>query len=98
MADRDAERNHGVKAGRLLVRWSEREKDFLVTFPDFKSTGGFAIGWLTQIRVDDGYPGARTTRLSDEELPFKGRTFAQEMESRGYDPKTLRFQIDKLED
>lgn len=68
------------KAGRLLFRWSNREKDYLTSFP--RSCDGHWLNGLLNF-------------LEDSET---GRTVIEELEARGYDPKTIRFQCDRRAD
>lgn len=69
----------GVKEGRLIARWSKRHNDFLINFPS-KPDGHFLYGLISSGRY---------------EVLSTGRTLLEELESRGYDTKTLRIQCDR---
>lgn len=72
-----------AKEGRLLLRWSNKENDFLVSFPRSQD-GGLLFMALQHTSL---YPDL--DRKSD---------LLSELERRGYDLKTLRFSIDKKSD
>lgn len=67
-----------LKAGRLLGRWSKRERDYLFSYPTSKSDGGWLYYVMCVRKDDDGK-----------------RTLIEELDARGFDPKTLRIQVDR---
>lgn len=70
-----------TKKGRLLARWSRKENDFLISYPD-KPDGHFIYGLVANGSVR-------------YEVLSSGKTLIEELESRGYDIKTLRIQVDR---
>ena len=72
------------------VRWSKRERALLYHFEREKPTSMLIAHIFEGVKMGDiyGYAG-REKREGDD------RTFAQELEARGYDLKTLRFSIRK---
>lgn len=70
-----------VRKDRLLVRWSRKENDFLINYPD-KPDGHFIYGLIAQGSVR-------------YEVLSSGKTLMEELEERGYDIKTLRIQVDR---
>jgi hypothetical protein len=66
------------KPGRLLLRWVDRQRDFVVNYP----------------RRPDGHLAVSVLLNSGWNTSKRGRSFIDELERRGYDPKTLRFSID----
>lgn len=71
-----------AKDGRLLLRWSKRQRDHVVDYPKYK-TDLYLLFWVFFMHHCCG---------TDEKL-----TFVEDLEKRGYDLTTLRFQIDKKE-
>lgn len=74
------------------VRWSKREKALLYCFESQKPTSMLIAHVFEGIKMGEmlGYTGR-------EKQPGDERTFAQELEARGYDLTTLRFSIHKKE-
>lgn len=72
------------------VRWSNRERALLYHFEGEKPTSMLIAHLFEGVKMGDlyNYVG-RNPRDGDE------RTFAQELEARGYDLTTLRFSIRK---
>jgi hypothetical protein len=70
-----------VRKNRLLVRWSRKENDFLISYPS-KPDGHFIFGLVANGSVR-------------YEVLSSGKTFIEELEERGYDIKTLRIQVDR---
>ena len=62
---------------KLRFRWSKREKDFLISFPN-KPDGHLVHGFF------EGY--------------MSGQDFLKELEKRGYDLTTLKFEVTRKED
>lgn len=72
------------------VRWSKRERALLYHFEREKPTSMLIAHVFEGITMGDLYRGVgREKREGDE------RTFAQELEARGYDLTTLKFSIRK---
>lgn len=71
------------------VRWSKRERALLYGFERCKPTSMLIAHVFEGITMGDlyGRTDGRPRKPEDE------RTFAQELEARGYDLTTLRFQI-----
>jgi hypothetical protein len=82
-----------AKKGRLLLRWSERERDFLISFPRSQD-GGMLWGFVKHIH-DGPYKIADLPHATKALVIPQGRTLLEELEARGYDLKTLRIQVDK---
>lgn len=86
----------------LKVYWSKKENDFVVDYQS-KSTGGYVIGHVVGKRVearrslnDDSKHGLWESErhlYKDGEYNFHEHDFIKEMQSRGYDTKTLKFSI-----
>jgi hypothetical protein len=76
-----------VKDGRLLLRWSKKERDLFVSFPR-KQDGGLLFMMLNE------HPWEKHTGFAAND-PEKWITYLQELERRGYDMTTLRITIDK---
>ena len=70
-----------IKYTHLYARWSKKENAILYHHPDNKSNGGFLAGWFENEIVFKNFGGTRN--------------FVQELEARGFDPKTLKFSIAK---
>lgn len=77
-----------MKAGRLLVRWSRRENDLLISYPR-NNDGALAHAYLCCERP-------RAWRLPGED-PFDP-SFVDELRKRGYDITTLRFSVDRVKE
>jgi hypothetical protein len=74
------------------VRWSKREKALLYHYEGEKPTSMLIAHVLEGVKMGDFYRYAgRDKQESDD------RTFAQELEARGYDLTTLKFSISKKE-
>lgn len=70
------------------VCWSKRERALLYCFEREKPTSMLIAHMLEGVKMGDVYSHVgRKRELGDE------RTFAQELEARGYDLTTLRFSI-----
>ncbi len=77
-----------ISDNTLLVRWDEKQQDFKVWFPN-KCDGGFIMGVFCNNQICED---------CRKKIKFAGasrETLIEELESRGYDPKTLRFTIKK---
>ena len=76
------------KENKLIVRWDEKEQDFIVFYPR-PSDGGLAINHLVGDILKYRIP------IDDYEYPinYDKTNFKDELEKRGYDVKTLRFEI-----
>lgn len=75
------------------VRWSRREKALLYHYEGQKPTSMLIAHVFEGIKMGEmygDYPG-RVKQPGDD------RTFAQELEARGYDLTTLKFSIRKKE-
>jgi hypothetical protein len=70
------------------VRWSKREKALLYGWEREKPTSMLIAGIFEGVTMGEinNYPGR-------EKRPGDVRTFAQELDARGYDLTTLRFEI-----
>lgn len=75
------------------VRWSKREKALLYHHERCKPTSMLIAQVFEGLTMGDlyAYPGRK-------QEPGDGRTFAQELEARGYDLTTLRFSIRRKQD
>lgn len=74
------------------VQWSKRERALLYRFEREKPTSMLIAHVLEGIKMGQLYSSAgHVSRAEDE------RTFAQELEARGYDLTTLKFSIRKKE-
>jgi len=91
-------------AAELRVYWSRKEK--ALVFYGSKPTGGWLSGIFDRITMGEmnerlcGTECKRNglrARIRASELPDPAdfRTFTQELDARGYDLTTLRFQIRK---
>lgn len=72
----------------LRVYWSKRER--ALVYDGSKPTGGMLAMFIEQITL-----GAAHGQAARPHDPDYQRTLAQELEARGYDLTTLRFQIRK---
>lgn len=93
-----------LPAPELRVHWSKTEKALL--YNGSSPTGGMLAGIFERITMGEmngrecgteckvNGLGARI-REGQSPDPRDKRTFVQELEARGYDPKTLRFSIRK---
>ena len=72
----------------LLVRWCEQEQDFRVWYPR-SCDGGFALSHI----VNGTFTCTKCFQFIVPIGAQDGRSFVEELEARGYDPKTLRFTI-----
>ncbi len=70
------------------VRWSRREKALLYGYESSKPTSMLIAHVFEGIKMGDLY-----SHVGREPRPGDDRTFAQELEARGYDLTTLRFSI-----
>lgn len=73
-----------VKEGRLLLNFNKSDGDFVVHYPN-KRDGRFVMGHLCQRQIE-------WDTMSQEYIETN---FIEDLERRGYDPTTIRFQIDK---
>ncbi len=80
----------------LRVRWSKREG--ALVYDGRKTTGMLMAMFLEQIKLVDAY-GMRHGLAAKIHRPDESdeRSLAQELEARGYDLATLRFQIRRKE-
>ena len=77
------------KPGRLSVRWNKKEDDHLVRYPSGPD-GHLAAHIFFGDRVVPNYePDGPRVNFDP--------SFVKQLELRGYDLKTLRFQVDKKE-
>lgn len=78
----------------LRVRWSRRE--LALMYYGSAPTGGLLSMFLEQVKLIDAY-GMRTGLAAKIHRPDASdeRSLAQELDARGYDLTTLRFQIRK---
>lgn len=78
----------------LRVYWSKRER--ALVYDGSKQTGGLLAMFLENVKLLDAYDMrhglAASIHRKDES---DDRSLAQELEARGYDLTTLRFQIRK---
>lgn len=82
------------KPADLRVRWSSKER--ALVYDGSKQTGGLLALFFEQVKLIDAY-GMRTGLAARIHRPDVSdeRSLAQELEARGYDLSTLRFQIRK---
>lgn len=73
-----------LKKGRLLFRWSNKENDFVCNYPSGRGDSNLLMGRFTCESYASRNP-------LDELAP----SLIEELEKRGYDTKTLWFQVDK---
>jgi len=79
-----------VKPGRLLLRWTKHTgqesagPDFVVDYPGGRWDSHFMFSVFT-------------SEFGGWNAMKEGHSLVDELEKRGYDPTTLRFQIDKKE-
>ena len=74
------------------VRWSKRENSLLYHYEGQKPTSMLIAHVFEGVQMGQFYSYAgRENRKEDE------RTFAQELDARGYDLTTLKFSINKKE-
>ncbi len=87
-----------VRQGRVLVRWLRRENDFMIDSPD-KWDGGYVHDRLLKHQPIDMMKVLKL--IEDGMTPLqamheaKEPSFIEELEARGYDPKSLYFHIDQ---
>lgn len=70
------------------IRWSKRERALVYCFEREKPTSMLIAHVFEGIKMGDMYSYRGRERKPEDE-----RTFAQELEARGYDLTTLRFSI-----
>lgn len=82
----------------LKVYWSDDEKDFMIQYPR-RCDGAFVQGKLFHPNmIFDLIKFNTETRYNLNILPYKTEDdFIEELERRGYDKTTLKFEI-KLKD
>ncbi len=68
----------------LKVTWSEAQNDFVVAYPKAKCDGHLAYGVFFNQRFSYSFKDG---------LPTFDPAFVDELESRGYDTKTLSFSV-----
>lgn len=86
-----------VKAGRLLMRWSKRHRDFLYDYPEGgKADGGMLHFYLKFVRdpSDEHFQVYGPGGLGGQHK-YPGRSLLDQLDARGYDLTTIRIQIDK---
>lgn len=78
----------------LRAFWSKRER--AIVYDGSKQTGGLLALFIEQTALIDAY-GMRTGLAARVHRPHESdeRSLAQELDARGYDLTTLRFQIRK---
>jgi len=76
------------------VRWSKRERALLYHYEGQKPTSMLIAHVFEGITMGDLYGGY----AGRERQPGDDRTFAQELEARGYDLTTLKFSIRKRQE
>jgi hypothetical protein len=81
-------------AAELRVYWSKRER--ALVYDGSKPTGGLLALFLEQVKLIDAY-GMRHGLAARIHRPDESdeRSLALELDARGYDLTTLRFQIRK---
>lgn len=73
----------------LKVKWSKRENDFMIHYPR-KCDGGFINGKLFNQRLIFDY----LKHCKGDPRPYNEEAdFIEELERRGYDKTTLKFEI-----
>lgn len=72
---------------KLTVKWSKREKDHVIHYPADKTDLHFICGVFTRQRMRAGPNG----------WDF-GPSVIEELEKRGYDTTTLRFEVSMREE
>lgn len=75
------------------VRWSKREKALLYHYEGQKPTSMLIAHVFEGLKMGEMYG----TYAGREKREGDDRTFAQELEARGYDLTTLKFSIHKKE-
>jgi hypothetical protein len=80
---------------KLVVFWSKRERDFMFRYPR-SWDGGYAhtvfcserprVVWGDELKANGGFPIAWDP------------SFVKELEARGYDTTTLRFEVQRRKD
>lgn len=74
---------------KLKVKWSKREKDFMVYYPR-RCDGALIQGKLFHKQMIFDY----LAFLRGEECPYNmEEDFIEELEKRGYDKTTMKFEI-----
>ena len=76
------------KENKLVLRWDEKQKDFLVWYPR-KCDGALVMRQLISDILEWRLPINEIKSPSNYEVT----NFKDELERRGYDLKTLRFEI-----
>lgn len=76
---------------KLLVRWDKRQKDIYCKFP-CREDGALMFNWITGqfFHFDDMAAGVNA--IAEGHGHF-GKSLHAELEARGYDITTLRFEI-----
>ena len=74
---------------KLTVRWNKRERDFHISYPR-RCDGHLASAVLFNKRM---HPLFSQRKPGDPPWGFDP-SFIEELESRGYDTKTLRFSVE----
>lgn len=93
-----------MKQVTLKIFWSEKEQDFVVQYPSGGATGGYVVGHIISNRNNARFRGSSEKEPSDlwssekflyahGDYDFIEHSFIKEMESRGFDKKTLKFSI-----
>lgn len=70
------------------VRWSKRENSLLYHYEAQKPTSMLIAHVFEGVKMGELYGGVGRTRKPEDE-----RTFAQELDARGYDLTTFKFSI-----
>jgi len=76
-----------MKADKIVAKYSKREKDFIVSYPN-KPDGILVLNHLFQDRLEYRF-------LRENGLNYEVVNFIKELDRRGYDPKTIKFSIEK---
>jgi hypothetical protein len=71
---------------KLIVRWDKRQNDHVVSFPR-KCDGHLAYGMFFTPRMKQDFDGKGFNGVNFDP------SYAKELEARGYDLTTLRFEI-----
>lgn len=83
--------------GTLYSYWNHKENDIEYHTPNGPD-GHWINCWFTSARMYPGIEYLIKAQTSLEHWPGDLPGFLKELENRGYDPKTLRFQVSKNPD
>lgn len=77
----------------LAAKWSKRENDLMIHYP--RRCDGALLNYVFgDIMTMDFNKWADTKYDPQPPMPYKMFNFLKELESRGYDIKTLKFSIE----